>query len=152
MYADIFVLCVFGLIGWGIYAYIRGKVKTGKKWNELPLDGPIKVNILERDYPAKGIGSKDFKKTLEIDVTIPQNAWKAIKQAGIMDAIIFEYDLSGGGHYEFTTADFKEKRNVPFRNVNDMMEAKEKLIEALHNIRGYIDKEKAGPQKEQFEV
>ncbi len=130
-----------------------------EQFTALPKEGPMKVNITEEDVPAGSFGSKRFKCTLKFDIQISQADWKAIASMGLMQHVLFTSPAPSGDMHDpdniwyWKVEDLKRGSNAAsFHNTIDMHEAKEQLIENLHNLRSQIDARKYGDKKESMEI
>jgi hypothetical protein len=136
----------------------NSKKKKKEAWQALPADGPMKVNITEENIPAGSFNSKRVKCLLRIDVKISQNDWKAIANAGLMKKVIFQYPSSAGDQYDpdnmfdFRVEHLKDPAGVTFGDVIQMQEAKEQLIQGLHNLKAQAEQQRGGPRTDSFEI
>jgi hypothetical protein len=142
-----------------LYLNFSRKSKERSAWANLPAEGPMKVNITEEDVPAGSFDSKRFKCTLKFDIQISQADWKAIASMGLMQHVLFTSPAPSGDMNDpnniwyWKIEDLKRGTNAAsFHNTIDMHEAKEKLIENLHNLRSQIDARKYGDKKETMEI
>jgi len=150
---------VIALIGYLIYRKFAKKSEMREQFAALPKEGPMKVNITEEDVPAGSFGSKRFKCTLKFDIQISQADWKAIASMGLMQHVLFTSPAPSGEMHDpdniwyWKVEDLKRGSNAAsFHNTIDMHEAKEQLIENLHNLRSQIDARKYGGKKESMEI
>jgi len=128
----------------------------------LPLDGPMQVNIttetIDKNRPLLNfIRGRPLTHALIIEVRISQNDWKAIKKAGLYDAVLFEYPSPASTYDEekmtYPVSSLRlPKTSVSFYNIGQLNEAKETLIQNLHNLKAQIEVHKQGPQKQSFEI
>jgi len=140
------------------------KAATREEFEALPKEGPMKVDLKEEIYPAGSFNSKRFKSSLGINIQLSQADWKAIAEMGLIQKVLFESPGPSGDMYDPTNVrqwtvenmrifDGKHDRTgVAFNDVMQMQEAKEKLIEGLHNLRAQIDAHRHGPKVERLEI
>lgn len=147
-------LIFYGLIiGAGVWWYMS-RQKKKEKWEALPQDGPMQVNI-EEDYNTK---SRHVPCGLKIDVKISQADWKAIHQAGLMKKVLFHGDGPSGKQYDpenvrpWTVEDLQRVTMAMFWDADRMHQAKEELIESLRNLRAHVDNIRHGSKKDSFEL
>jgi len=140
--------------------------KTAKReaFEALPKEGPMKVDLKEEIYPAGSFNSKRFKCSLNINIQLSQADWKAIAEMGLMKSVLFESPQAAGAMYDpdnvyqWTVEKLRifngknDRTGVSFNDVMQMQEAKEKLIEGLHNLRSQIDAHRHGPKTERLEI
>jgi hypothetical protein len=142
-----------------VVRHFTKKSKTRAEFAALPVDGPMQVNVTEENFPASGINSKNVKCLLKIDVKISQNDWRAIANAGLMKKLIFQYPSSAAADqydpenmFDFRVEDLKRSGGVTFGDVIQMQDAKEKLVEALYDLREHIDQQRYGAKTERLRI
>ena len=151
-------LIFFGGIILIIVWFFRSRKKKKEQWEALPLDGPMRVTIEEQMTPAGSFNSKQVPCGLKIDIKISQKDWKAIADAGLMKKILFRADGPTGQKYDpenfrdWLVEDLKHVTYASFWDTDRMHQAKEELIESLHNLRDHIDSVRDGPKKETMEI
>ena len=141
----------------GIYWFFKSKQKTKEKFEALPKEGPMKVNITTRGTDPS-IFAKHIRCAMDIDVTISQKDWASIMRSGMNKHTLFDYPgLSGDPNdpeniRQFTVDDLKNKTHIGFTTEAQMEQAKEQLIQGLANLRQAIDYRSQGPQTESLEI
>jgi len=141
-----------------VVRHFMKKQKTKEQFEALPEDGPMKVSIEERYTPAGSFNSKQVPCGLAIDVKISQKDWRAIAAAGLMKKVLFQADGPSGQKYDpenvrdWHVEDLKNVTYASFWDTDRMHQAKEQLIDSLHNLRSHIDSIRQGPKKETMEI
>jgi len=148
-----------GLIIYLIYRKFAKKREMREKFAALPKEGPMKVNISEEDFPAGSFQSKRYKCTMKLDIQMSQADWKAIADMGLMQHVLFTSPAPSGDMHDpnniwyWRIENLKNGANAAsFHNTIDMQDAKEKLLENLHNLRSQIDSRKYGAKKESMHI
>jgi hypothetical protein len=163
--SDQLLLIFITIIGWiaiiggpiYIFKALRRKSRD-EEFAKLPKDGPMRIKIKEEHREAGSFNSKRYPFELHIEVVISQNDWRAIASAGLMDAVLFEYPGFSGNPYDpenlnpFQVKSLRKPAGVFFGNAMQIQEAKEKLIDGLHNLRSHIDAQREGSQTEHIEI
>lgn len=146
-----FLLVAAGAL-WLVFKF-RGKKQKAADWEALPQDGPMKVSIKEEPVAPNEFNSKRFKCRLRINVVISQKDWRAINSAGLMDLVLFNYPTpSGDEEWHFQVKNLKQEMFCEFFNQQQMLDAKEQLIQGLKNLRSQIDHRREGVKHEMLEI
>jgi hypothetical protein len=147
------------LPGWWIYARFfkdRTKVKTHYQQAE---DGPMQVKItvepITRNTPILNfVRGRPLSHALVVDVKISKKDWAAIKKAGLYDALLFQYpdttSTYSGEMMDYRVSSLTFKGSAGFYNIGQAEEAKQTLIQNLHNLKAAIVNE--GRQEYSFEI
>jgi len=141
-----------------IFFKIRRRTRDDAAFAALPKEGPMQVNITEKDIPPGSFNSKRLKCTLTIDVKMSQADWRSIAQLGLMRKTLFEYPSPAGevgnpdNFFRFEVESLKDVTHICFNDVMQMQDAKERLITGLHNMRAQIDQHRHGPKMERLEI
>jgi hypothetical protein len=141
-----------------LYLKFSRKSEEHSAWANLPVEGPMKVNIEEQYVEAGSFNSKHVPCGLKIDVKISQNDWRVIANAGLMKKVLFHGDGPSGAQYDpentrpWLVEDLKTSTYASFWDVQRMYDAKEELIKSLVNLRAAVEAQKEGPQVTSFEI
>jgi hypothetical protein len=155
----IFNVAVYAGIAYGIYYFVVIRPRKKADFDASP-EHPFKVDITIRAFQDSFINKMQRGRAathnLEINVDISPKDWQRIKDAGLYDATLFEYPNQNSVETRemerFKVIDLRTHGAVSFYNINDALEAKEKLIKALHDLKDTIDVHKEGPQREVMEI
>lgn len=151
------------LVAAGITFFIR-RSKKAKKAEQAALDAapeqPFKVNVaitpIKDNALLKIVRGRPLTHMLEMDIQISPKDWQRIKDAGLYDAVLFEYpDETSTTSGELSTCHvrgLRQKIGVCFYNIGDAERAKEALLQSLHNLKDAITLQKEGKRTESFEI
>jgi hypothetical protein len=93
---------------------------------------------------------------LEVRVNIGPKDWQRIKDAGLYDAVLFEYpdptSTYSGEMRPYKVSDLTYHGAASFYNIQQATAAKEQLLKALYALKDDIETQKAGPIRETFEI
>jgi hypothetical protein len=123
---------------------------------------PFKVNVAVEPFKTTGfqnvLRGRALTHFLSMDVKISMKDWQRIKDAGLYDAVLFDYP-NNRSTYDGTRDTFpvrilegEGRRSVGFYNIGDAEEAKEKLLKALYDLKDAIALQKEGKRSESFEI
>jgi len=146
------------LVVFVLFLKFSRKSEERTAWANLPTEGLMKVNIQEQFVEAGSFNSKHVPCGLKIDVTISQNDWRVIANAGLMKKVLFEADGPSGAQYDpentrpWLVEDLKRPTYASFWDAGRMYSAKEELLKSLVNLRAAIELHKEGPQETKFEI
>jgi hypothetical protein len=146
------------LVVFVLFLNFSRKSEERTAWANLPAEGLMKVNIEEQMTPAGSFNSKQVPCGLKLDIKISQKDWQAIAAAGLMKKVLFRADGPSGKKYDpenfrdWLVEDLKHVTYASFWDTDRMHQAKEELIESLHNLRDHIDSVRDGPKKETMEI
>lgn len=158
-------IALVGFVIWLVVRKFQKKAETKEKWEALPVEGPMRINLQEEDVAAGSFNSKRFKCTLKIHIQISQSDWKTIAQMGLMDHVVFSSPQAAGdpndpdNYTHWKIRDLKifdgtegQRSGCAFHNVIQMQEAKAQLLTNLTAVRSQIDAKKHGSKKETIEI
>lgn len=141
---------------------IRGRLRDADRREiDRQPEQTFKVNVavvpIPDDSPfIKMIRGRRITHNLEVDVVISPRDWQHIKDAGLLDAPLFEYpdttSTYSGVVNQYPVKFLTTKGAASFYNLNEAEAAKEKLIESLYNLRDAIEVQKEGRQSERLEI
>src|SRR5205823_537106 len=120
----------------------------------------FKVNVAVVPIQADGllnfVRGRALTHNLEVDVVISPKDWQRIKDAGLMDAPLFEYPDStstySGIMNQYPVKFLQSKGAASFYDINSADEAKEELIQSILQLRARLELIKEGPQVTSFEI
>jgi hypothetical protein len=155
----IFCGVVAGIIVLISYARRRIREHNQRELNAMP-EQPFKVNVTVKPIEASKIlnvvRGRALTHGLDVDVTIGPKDWDRIKKAGLYDAVLFDFpdctSTFSGERDLYRVSHLRSPGGAAFYNINDAYEARDKLINALHDIKATIEVQKEGKQVTEFEI
>jgi hypothetical protein len=156
MYVMLVLVGVPAVIGY----FVFDRWKNYKFVPEPEYDVPFKVDVTVRPIQdsalLKMVRGRALTHRLEIKVRIGPKDWQRIKDAGLYDAILFDYpdatSTYSGERGQYCVCHLRTDGAAAFYNIGDAYAAKEKLIHSLHELRQAIDVQKEGVQNEVLEI
>ena len=157
---DLGMLFGFALIGSLIFLFIRYRKKSEETTLAASPEHPFKVNVVVEPMQGNAainvIRGRKLTHILKMDVKISLKDWKRIKDAGLYDAVLFDYanttSTYSGDRQTCHVRELQNPTGVSFYNIGEAEHAKEQLIEKLYDLRSAIDAHRAPPQAERLEI
>jgi hypothetical protein len=144
-----------------LYRYLKHLINQHdqKELDAMP-EQPFKVDVTVKSIEDSALfkmkSGRARTHSLDINVKIGPKDWQRIKQAGLYDAILFEYvdyfSTEAGEMERYKVSSLRQPNAVGFYNINAAHAAKEQLLKALHDLKDTIEVQKEGPQREVFEI
>ena len=143
-----------------IYLVYKFTKKSGDRRDaERAPEEPFKVDVTVvpiQDSLLRIVRGRALTHKLEVKVRIGLKDWQRIKDAGLYDAILFDYpdatSTFSDKRGQYCVCHLREDGAAVFYNIGDAYAAKEKLIHSLQELRQAIEVQKEGPQREVMEI
>jgi hypothetical protein len=144
---------------YAVYYFVVVRKQKKQEFEKSP-EHPFQVNVAVVPFKTTGVlnvvRGRPLTHFLEVDVKISPKDWQRIKDAGLYDAVLFEYpdptSTYSGEMREYNVRDLQIKGAASFYNLGQAQEARETLLKNIVNLKAAVEVQKEGRQQTSFEL